>query len=141
MCSGVDDRSGRQILESARDYCAWRSTRGKHGSLTHLQRFHHDRLWYLNGVTGITDAMYAPQPVAIAIALPVLDLAPSLDPRIGALAGLPRADLVQQLLNADPSLTSRKLLLGLQKIKLAALLCAALDARAEDPRAEEKARA
>jgi hypothetical protein len=131
-----DDRSGRQILESARDYCAWRSARGKHGSLTHLQRFHHDRIWYLNGVTGITDAMYAPRPVAIAIALPVLDPAPPPDPRTDAFVSLPRAELVRRLTDADPSLTSRKLLLGLQKTRLAALLCAALDAPAE-----EKARA
>jgi hypothetical protein len=139
--SEFDDRTGRQILESARDYCNWRSTRGKHGSLTHIQRFHHDRLWYLNGVTGITDAMYAPRPVAIAIALPVLDPAPTLDPRCEQLAGLPRAELVRRLMAADSSLTSKKLLLGLQKFKLAGLLCAALDSTAVEVRPQEKARA
>ncbi|HEY5054677.1 MAG TPA: hypothetical protein VII58_00865 [Acidobacteriaceae bacterium] len=139
-----DNRSGRQILESARDYCNWRSTRGKHAQLTHLQRFHHDRLWYLNGVTGITDAMYAPRLVPIAIALPVLDPAPCLDPRAQSvtaprvpsspakvspaarlMAARSRGWIVDELLRVNPALTDKKLLLRLSHLKLSGMLVTA----------------
>jgi hypothetical protein len=126
--TGDDNRSGREILESARDYCEYRAKRLAHGQLSLAKRFSPERLWYLSGITGIIDILYGEKRVGIAPTLPLSSPSPERDPRAVGFASQPRASLVAQLMEANPSLTDRKLLSGLQKNKLANMLCAALDA-------------
>jgi hypothetical protein len=125
----VRDRSAKDIIQSAMEYCQWRASHGRRGLLSAAQRFDPDRVWYLNGFATLRDHLYKPEePKGLHVALPVLHPAPSIDPRAAKLCDKPRAWLVEELLSANPKLSNRKLLLHLGKLKLATMLVDAMDA-------------
>jgi hypothetical protein len=78
----------------------------------------------------ITDILYsAPKTSGLNLALPVLNPAPPVDARALRLSEKSRAWLADGLLQTNPKLSDRKLLMHLGKIKLASMLIEAMDAR------------
>jgi hypothetical protein len=120
-------RSGCDILRSALIYCEWRAARGRHGQLTAAERFSSERLWYLGGVSCITDLLYGihDDPGGGG----GLDEAQPYDPRLPFLARSRVALLVNGIMALCPQLTDRKLLTHLTRAKLAGMLVRAMEAR------------
>lgn len=116
-------RIGPEILQSAIDYCVWRSGRGRHRMSFDEWRRSADRCDYLDAARLLSGLLHEPDRVGIAEALPVLNPAPPADPHIPELAALPVAKLVSRLMAADPRLTDKKILSHLSRRKLATMLC------------------
>jgi hypothetical protein len=117
-------RDGSIIVRSAVIYCEWRAARGRHGLLSAAERFDPDHLWYLGGVSTMTDALYGwpdcNEPPS----------GPSADPREAPLCASSVASLVSRLMALRPSLTDTKLLSHFTRTKLARMVILALDSAA-----------
>lgn len=115
-----DRRTGGQWLRSINSYLefmagsAWRRSEDRFSSPD--RKYYIDGIRLLNGIG--REPMYA---ASLQVVLPrtVLDI------HLSALAGNGRAWLVDALMRVNPSLTSRKLLMGLANLKLARMLTAA----------------
>ena len=83
-----------------------------------------ERWDYLDAVRLIETIRYA-EPRRPQLALPGLPTSPTPSKQVKSLAGRPRAWLVDRLLQAKPSLTDRKLLTHLGRLKLATMLAGA----------------
>jgi hypothetical protein len=128
-CSGVSDaeresRTGLQWIKAIHAYLEFRCGDGWRRLSDPAQRYNPERDWYLNGIRTLNGIRSFPAPT------PYIHIVPCPTPdelRIAALAEQPRAWLVDNLLNLNPALTDRKLLMGLHRRKLACLVIAAGD--------------
>jgi len=112
----VDGRSGLQWLKSAIAYCEWRAGLDWRRS---SQRNDPERWYYLDAIRTMTDALYA-IPKAPLFALP--DFSPSPTPAELKYREWKRSALVTALMQEDPRLTSRRLLMHFTREKLAHML-------------------
>lgn len=117
-------RSGRQWLQSAREYCLWRAGDGWRRLGTRESRNSAERWYYLEGARTITDILYSQDKPAsgLQLALPVLNPAPTPDASELKYRTMKRADLVAALLRIDPTLTDAHILSHLPRPKLAHML-------------------
>lgn len=119
---GVDDserdrRTSGQWLRSIKAYLefmaglAWRRAEDRFTSPD--REYYVDAIRFLNGIGRESSLAASPQAVTRKTAL---------DIHLATLAGNGRAWLVDQLMRVNPALTSRKLLMGFQNLKLARML-------------------
>lgn len=85
---GRGTRTGREWLESIRDYCLWRAGSNWRRISSKKQRQSVDRWWYLNGCRAINDLLAGAvaEPKRPHIALPVLNPRPAASPEERKLA-------------------------------------------------------
>lgn len=118
-----DSRSSGQWLKAILSYLEFGTGDGWRRLSDPAQRNSPERLWYLNGIRAVRTILSgAPLPKPFLIPQPLPE-----DARVRQLSALPRPQLVQELMLANPSLTDKKILLHLSRPKLARLLLAAQD--------------
>lgn len=119
-----DARSGRQILQSALDYCLWRAGDGWRRLGSRAGRTSAERWHYLDGARLLSGILTRPVESSprMQLALPVLNPSPTPDTQELAYCSAPRADLVAALLRIDSTLTDARLLSRLPRPKLARML-------------------
>jgi hypothetical protein len=116
-----DQRTGGQWLRSIAAYMDWRAGTSWRRS---GDRFHPERLWYVNGIRCLNGLDLAPViPPATAEASPnTIAITTTELLQIAIFSARPRAELVEELMILNPALTDRHLLLHLQIPKLARML-------------------
>jgi hypothetical protein len=116
-----DRRTASQWLRSINAYLEFRA-----GTAWRRcgDRFHPERLWYVNGIRYLNGLDLVPAvPLATAEAAPnTIAITTTESLQIAALSAWPRIDLVLELMRIDSALTDRRLLLHLQIPKLARML-------------------
>ena len=122
-----DSRTGAQILRSILQYLEWRASRGRSGQLSREQRNDPLRWYYIDAYRAVGAAAFNEAVSALNHLTPFLLPDNSIDPRIRLMVDYPRAMLVSALMRLDPSLTNKRMLGGLRKAKLAAMICERLD--------------
>ena len=123
-----EKRSGDQWIRSILDYCYWRAGDCWRNLTFRDQRMSPQRWDYLRAARLVSGLRYYVPP-AIELVLPALPSLEPSPPKISQFDLLSRPQLVDALLDADPSLSDRKLLSHLARTKLAAMLARALEAR------------
>jgi len=119
----VDGRSGRQWLNSAMAYCDWRSGDSWRRSSDRASRHSADRWDWIDAVRLLKTTLNSSrEPMGIHPALPVLNPAPTPTADELVYAKWKRAEIVNALLEENPLLTDRKILMHLSKPKLAGML-------------------
>lgn len=119
---GLDQRDGRtpdQVLRSVLAYLQWRAGDCWRNTSYKDHRQSTDRWDYLSAWHLVQSVRFLSERPEL---VPALSSTPRPDPEIAKLAMQPRAVLVDELMQLDPTLTSRRMLSHLAKPKLAAML-------------------
>ena len=130
-----DRRTGLQWLDSAIAYCEWRSGRCWRKRWIPEQHLALERDDYVLAIRLLTHLRYSPESTASPDPVPSPE-----NPRIAELAAATRAWLVDRLMQLDPQLTDRNLLLHFRREKLAAMLLSREPARPLRPKKNPRAR-
>ena len=130
----ADRRSGAQWLRAIAAYLEYKTGDSWRRLSDRAQRWDPERLWYVDGVRFIRDFV-ADTSGHITLASGPPPLPQSLEKktdelRAAKLSLMHRAELVPLLMEANPELTDRKLLMHLSRHKLALMLIKARDANA-----------
>jgi hypothetical protein len=118
-----DRRSGLQWLRSILSYLEFSSGQAWRRLSDPEQRWHPERLWYLDGIRAVQTLLASPTPTQTFEKK-------TDDVRIGRLVAMGRGWLATELWRANPSLTDLRILLRLRPAKLARILIEARDRQA-----------
>ena len=125
-----DSRTPDQLIRSVIAYLEWRAGESWRNLTFRADRNDQDRWDYLDAVRLVAKMRYAePRRPQLVLPGPVTAFRSPNTKQVRELACRPRACLVDRLMRADPSLTDRKILMHLGRLKLAGMLAVRSESR------------